>query len=181
MGLLTFNFLIGMCLSTAYKKSDVWKKLPETIRKISFDELHNWTAYVALVFVMLHPLFLILDSTNKFTFLYVFWPFNATSQPIIILLGSISFYALTIVVITTQNLIKRKLSFRVWKNIHLISYATALLFLFHGLIMDPELKERPTDWLNAEKFFAELCFLTLICGIVIRYRYFLKNKQVKVN
>ncbi len=181
MGLLSFNFLLGMCLSTAYKKSNVWKKLPETIRKISLDELHNWTAYVALVFVMLHPLFLILDSTNKFTFLHVFWPFNAPSQPIIVLLGSISFYAFIIVVITTQNLIKRKLSFRVWKNIHLISYATALLFLFHGLLMDPELKERPTDWLDAEKFFAELCFFMLICGIVIRYRYFLKNKQVKVN
>lgn len=181
MGLLTFNFILGICLSTAYKKSALWKTLPQPIRKVNLDKLHNWTAYLSLLFVVLHPLFLILDSSNKFTFHHVFWPFNAPNQPTIVLLGSLSFYALIIVITTTQKFIKRKLSFRVWKNIHLISYSTALLFLFHGLLMDPKLKERPTDWLDAEKIFAEFCFFLLICGMMIRFRYFLKNKQIKVN
>ncbi|MDE3144787.1 MAG: hypothetical protein KGL19_11570, partial [Bacteroidota bacterium] len=84
-----------------------------------------------------------------------------------------------VVIITTQKIIKRKMSFRVWKNIHLISYATCILFIIHGLLMDPELKDRPTDWLDAEKLLSEICGIVLIAAFVIRYRYHLsisKNK-----
>ena len=179
-GLLTINFLLGMCLSTPYKKSIFWKKLPETIKTVSLDDLHNWTAYVALIFVISHPLFLIFDPTYKFTLIDVLWPLHAPNQPTIVLLGSISFYALIIVVITTQKIIKRKLSFRVWKNIHLISYGTGLLFLLHGLLMDPELKDRPIDWFDAEKAFSESCLFLVMVTILIRYRYHLRSKNAKL-
>jgi len=174
--LLTFNFLLGMMLSTAYKRSSYWQKFPAAIKKISIDDLHNWTAYVALVFVFAHPLFLLLDPANKFRIVDIFFPLNAPSQKYIVLLGSLSMYALLIVIITTQKLVKRKMSFRAWKNIHLISYGTALLFIFHGLLMDPELKDRPTDWLDAEKSVSEICLLLLIAASVVRYRYHLRSK-----
>lgn len=87
------------------------------------------------------------------------------------MLGTISFYALLIVIITTQKIVKKKLGFRLWKNIHLVSYATALLFLFHGLLMDPLLKDRPTDWLDAEKFFSEFCLLLILAAMILRTRY----------
>ena len=175
-GLLTFNFLLGMMLSTAYKRSVYWKKMPSYIQKISVDDLHNWTAYVALFFVVLHPVFLLLDYDQKFRLTDVLWPVHAPKQNTIVLLGAISFYALIIVIVTTQKFIKKKLSFRLWKNIHLISYGTALLFLLHGLLMDPELKDRPTDWLDAEKFFSEFCLLLVVVASVARYRYHLKNR-----
>ena len=177
-GLLTFNFLLGMMLSTAYKRSVYWKKLPEPVKKISIDDLHNWTAYVALLFVLLHPLFLFLDGESKFSIIHILNPLSAPKQPTIVLLGSLSLLALLIVIVTTQKIIKKKMSFRLWKNIHLISYGTAVLFLFHGLLMDPELKDRPTDWLDAEKFFSEFCLLLLIAASVIRYKYHLKHKTV---
>ena len=176
-GLLTFNFLLGMMLSTAYKRSVYWKKLPEPIKKISIDDLHNWTAYVALLFVLLHPMFLFLDPESKFSFIHIISPLSAPKQPTIVLLGSLSLLALLIVIISTQKIIKKKMRFRLWKNIHLISYGTALLFLFHGLLMDPELKDRPTDWLDAEKFFSEFCLLLLIAASVIRFKYHLKHKK----
>ncbi len=174
-GLLTFNFLLGMMLSTAYKKKAYWKKLPETIKKISIDDLHNWTAYVAMFFVILHPLFLLLDKAQKFTLTDVLWPVNAPKQSNIVLLGTISFYAFIIVIITTQKVIKKKMSFRLWKNIHLISYATALLFLVHGLLMDPLLKDRPVDWLDAEKFFSEFCLLLFVVLSLVRVRYHFRS------
>lgn len=176
-GLLTFNFLLGMMLSTAYKRSVYWKKLPAKIQKVSIDDLHNWTAYIALLAVVLHPVCLLLDPSTKFTIADVFWPVNAPKQANIVMLGTISFYALVVVIITTQKVIKRKISFRLWKNIHLISYGTAFLFLFHGLLMDPELKDRPTDWLDAEKFFSEFCLLLLIGVSILRFRYHLQNKK----
>ena len=175
---LTGNFLLGMMLGTAYKKSAIWRKFPAAIKKINLYELHNQTAYVALLLVILHPLFLVLDRNAGFTLTDILFPLNAPKQPIIVLLGSLSMYGLMVVIITTQKLIKKKISFRTWKNIHLISYAIALLFIFHGLLMDPELKDRPTDWLDAEKFLSEFCLLMLVAASVMRYRYYVKNKSV---
>ena len=175
-GLLTFNFLLGMMLSTAYKRSVYWERLPEPVKKLSIDDLHNWTAYIALLFVLLHPLFLLIDPGNKFTIIDIVLPLHAPKQPTVVLLGSLSLLALLIVIITTQKVIKKRMGFRFWKNVHLISYGTALLFLFHGLLMDPELKDRPTDWLDAEKFFSEFCLLLLIAASIIRYRYHTKQK-----
>lgn len=169
--LLSFNFLLGMLLSTAYKRSVYWKKLPPFVQQISIDRLHNWTAYIALLFVVLHPLFLLLDKEQMFTVRDILWPVAAPKQANIVMLGTISFYALLIVIITTQKMVKKKLGFRLWKNIHLVSYATALLFLFHGLLMDPLLKDRPTDWLDAEKFFSELCLLLILAAMIMRIRY----------
>ncbi|MBI2283198.1 MAG: ferric reductase-like transmembrane domain-containing protein [Bacteroidetes bacterium] len=169
--LLSFNFLLGMLLSTAYKRSVYWKKIPPVIQQINIDRLHNWTAYIALFFVVLHPLFLLADKEQTFTLRDILWPVAAPKQSNIVMLGTISFYALLIIIITTQKIVKKKLGFRLWKNIHLVSYATALLFLFHGLLMDPLLKDRPTDWLDAEKFFSEFCLLLILAAMIIRIRY----------
>jgi len=176
-GLLSFNFLLGMMLSTAYKRSVYWKKCPSLIQKININDLHNWTAYIAFLFVILHPLFLILDKDSHFSFITILLPVNAPKQPLIVLLGSVSMFALLIVIITTQKIIKKKMGFRLWKNIHLLSYATALLFIFHGLLMDPELKDRPTDWLDAEKFLSEICLVILLIASILRYRYFLRTRK----
>ncbi len=175
---LTFNFLLGMMLGTAYKRSGSWQKLPVAIKKINVDDLHNQTAYVALLLVVLHPLFLVFDKNAGFTLSDILFPLKAPKQNMIVLLGCLSLYGLMVVIITTQKLVKKKLRFRTWKNIHLISYATALLFIFHGLLMDPKLKDRPTDWLDTEKLLSEFCLLILVTASVVRYRYHVKNKSV---
>jgi methionine sulfoxide reductase heme-binding subunit len=175
---LTINILLGMLLSTAYKRSALWKKMPDWIKKISVDDVHNWTAYVALALVFLHPLFLILDKSTKFLWTDVLFPVDAPKQKWMVALGTISLYALILVIVTTQKVIKKKMSFRAWKNIHLISYITALLFVVHGIFLDPELKDRPVDFLDGEKLVPELCGIILITATVIRYRYHLSKKEV---
>lgn len=175
---LTLNFLLGMMLSTAYKRNAYWKKMPPAVKGVSIDRVHNWTAYVALLLVVLHPVFLLLDKTAGFHLQDVFFPNGAPTQATIVWLGTFSFYALLLVIITTQKAIKRRMSFRLWKNIHLVSYATALLFIFHGLLMDPLLKDRPTDWFDAEKLLSEICLVVLVAASVARYKYHLKTKNL---
>jgi len=68
------------------------------------------------------------------------------------------------------------MSFRLWKNIHLVSYAICILFIVHGLLMDPELKDRPTDWIDAEKILSEICGIILIAAFAIRYKFHLSSK-----
>ena len=175
-GLLTLNFLLGMLLSTAYKKSMIWKKLPEKIRQLNVLTLHNYTAYIALLLILLHPLFLFFDTTHHFTVSTLLFPLQSPQQKYMVLLGVISMYAFCMVILTTQKIIKKKLGFRLWKNIHLVSYATALVFILHGLLMDPELKDRPTDWFDAEKLVPECCLLILMVATIYRTRYYLKHR-----
>ncbi|MBS1932439.1 MAG: ferric reductase-like transmembrane domain-containing protein, partial [Bacteroidetes bacterium] len=106
----------------------------------------------------------------------VLFPVNAPQQKSMVALGTISLYALIVVIVTTQKAIKKKMSFRSWKNIHLISYITALLFVIHGIFLDPELKDRPVDFLDGEKLVPELCGIALIAASFMRYRYHVKKK-----
>lgn len=169
---LTFNILLGMLLSTAYRRSVYWKRLPGWLKKISIDDLHNWTAYVALALAAAHPLFLLPDAATKFKMKDIFFPIDAPHQTIWVILGTLALYALIVVIITTQKIVKNRMGFRTWKNIHLISYGTALLFVIHGIVMDPQLKDRPIDWLDGEKLVSELCGVVLVIASVIRYRYY---------
>lgn len=174
---LTFNLLLGMLLSSAYRRSPLWKKLPSILKKVNVDDLHNWTAYIALALVLTHPLLLLPDVTLKYKLSDILLPIHAPHQPFRTVLGSLALYAVIIVIITTQKKVKRILGFRTWKNIHLISYGTALLFIVHGVVMDPELKDRPVDWLDGEKILSEICGMVLIVAMVIRWRYYRRTLQ----
>ncbi|MFC4233144.1 ferric reductase-like transmembrane domain-containing protein [Parasediminibacterium paludis] len=175
---LTFNILFGMLLSCAYKQIPLWKQLPTWLKRLSLLDLHNWTAYIALLLVGLHPTLLLLDKASKFTWVDVLFPIHAPHQKLEVALGTIAFYALIVVMITTQNVVKKRMGFRTWKTIHLISYGTALLFIIHGIFMDPELKDKPVDFLDGEKLVAEICGLVLAMATILRYKYYV-NKQKK--
>ncbi len=178
-GVLTFNILLGMMLGTAYKKHNYWKRLPDRIKKISILDLHNWTAYVALLLVLLHPMLLLFDTTTKFKFIDIIFPINAPHQKLFVAFGTLAMFAIITVIITTQKVVKKKMTFRAWKNIHLISYCIALLFIVHGIVLDPKLKDRPVDFFDTEKLVSELCAVILIIATILRYKYHLQTKKVK--
>ena len=176
---LTANFLLGMMLGTAYKKAWYWQKAPALVKRLPVADVHNWTAYVALALAVVHPLLLVLDKTSRFTWVDVLFPIDAPHQRLFVALGSVAFYALVLVVLTSRQGVRKRLSFRAWKNVHLISYATALLFVVHGVVMDPLLKDRPVDFFDAEKVLSEGCALVLIVAMWYRIRYQLAaNKRV---
>ncbi len=172
---LTANALMGMMISTNYQRSIYWQKLPDFIKKWDIYDLHNWTAYVALTLILAHPLLLLLDKSTKFELSNILLPWGAPHQALFVALGVISMYAILIVVITTQKAVKKRLGFRLWKNIHFISLAVTPLFLIHGIVMDPLLKDRPVDFIDAEKLLSELCLLVLIVASALRLKY--KNSQ----
>ncbi len=169
-----------MMLSTGYKRFSLWQKLPAQLKRIDINDVHNWTAYVAWALIMVHILLIPLDPSSKFKWANIFLPNGqAPHQPLFVNFGILSLYALIIVIITTQKVVKRKLGFRAWKNIHLVSYITAILFVVHGVVMDPLLKDRPIDWFDAEKLISEGCGLVLIAASVIRYRYHITQNRMR--
>ncbi len=176
---LTFNLLLGVLLSTAYRRSTLWRKLPSWLKKVSLDDLHNWTAYLALALALTHPLLLLPIEAEHYHLTDILFPVHAPHEPFWTCLGALAMYALAVVILTTQRVVKNRLGFRAWKNIHLISYGTALLFVVHGIFMDPDLKDRPVDWLDGEKLLSECCALVLIAATVIRYRHYRRALQRK--
>jgi len=172
---LSFNLLLGILLSTAYRRSPLWKRMPPFIRGVSLDDLHNWTAYIALALALAHPILLLGDKSLRYRVSDIVLPVSAPHQPLWTVLGSLALYAVIVVIVTTQKAVKRRLGFRVWKNIHLISYGTALLFVIHGIFMDPELKDRPVDWLDGEKLLSEICAIVLVAALIIRWRHYYRR------
>ena len=139
-------------------------------------DVHNYTAYVALLLALLHPILLLFDKTAKFTWVNIIFPIDAPTQRIFVAMGTVSLLSVLVIVITTQKVIKKKIGFRAWKNIHVSAYPLALLFILHGVVMDPQLKNRPIDLLDAEKILSEACFVVLAVSVFLRVRYQSKLK-----
>ena len=174
---LTINYLFGMLIGISYQRSPVYTKLPPHFKKIGLYKLHNITAYLALSVVLIHPTFLLFDPSTKFSFIDLVFPIHAPTQRLYVALGTISMFAIIVVIVTTQKWVKKRLAFRTWKNIHLISYGTGLLFIVHGIVMDPQLKNRPVDLLDAEKVASEFCLLILLAATFYRVRYEIEKKH----
>lgn len=175
--ILSFNFLLGVLVATSYRRSVYWKKLPLFVKRISLLKVHNWTAYVAFVLIILHPFILLLDKSTKFFWKDVLIPFHSNYQTFWVALGIFSFYAIWLVIITTQKIIKRKIGFRIWKNIHLISYITALLVCLHAIFLDPELKNRLIDFFDGEKVVCEVCLVASVVAMIVRVRYYKERRK----
>jgi predicted ferric reductase len=171
MVLLTVNILLGLLLSARYNTLRSWphKRLPV------FD-IHNWTAYIALGLIVLHPVLLLVSETAHFRVIDVLFPIKSPHQTLYNNLGALAFYSVLFVVVTSY--IRSRLGSRLWKKLHYVSYAAAALLFVHGLEIDPDLKEKAPDYLDGEKVLVEVCALLIIVATVWRIRYQPKKRAV---
>jgi predicted ferric reductase len=171
MVLLTVNILLGLILSARYNTVRSWphKRLP------IFD-IHNWTAYIALGLIFLHPVLLLFVSEAKFRVVDLLFPIHSPKQTLYNNLGAAAFYSVVFVVVTSY--FRSKLGSRTWKKLHYVSYAAAALLFVHGIIIDPELKNQPPDLLDGEKVLIEVCALVIAVATIWRIRYQPKKRAV---
>ncbi len=76
---------------------------------------------------------------------------------------------------------RRELGRRKRKALHFTAYGTAALFYVHGILTDPNLKDQPIDFLDAEKVYVELCMLLVILAVVLRVRWQLRQPPPRVH
>lgn len=164
LGLLTTNILLGLLISTGYNPLQRWPR-----RKIKLFTLHNWTGYLALAAATIHPLLILLSSTAGFLFRDIVFPVWSPTQPLENTLGAIAFYLVAFVVLTSY--FRRLFGHHRWKLLHYTTYAAAATFFVHGLLTDPLLKNRPVDWIDAEKVFVEACGLIVLAATAWRIRH----------
>lgn len=161
--LLTANILLGLLVSMRYNTVKRWPH-----RYFNLFRWHNRTGYVALAVALCHPMTILLSSSAHFRLLDVTVPLWSPSQPLVNTIGALALYTVGFVV--TTSYFRRRIGFGLWKRLHFLAYAAALLFFTHGLLTDPQLKQRRLDLLNAEKVSIEACILLVVGGAVLRVR-----------
>lgn len=167
--LLTLNILLGLLVSTNYNPARQWprRKLPWPLFRI-----HNWTGYIALAVVCLHPVSLLFvdskDGRRLFGVRDVLLPLWSQGQTLYNNLGALAFYGFVVVV--TTSYLRPKLGYRPWKKLHYTAYFAAAMMFLHGTLIDQNLKNATPDYLDGEKVLVEGCFLAVVAASVWRWR-----------
>jgi predicted ferric reductase len=168
MFLLTFNILLGLLLSTKYNPVRQWPH-----RRVKIFEIHNWTAYIALSLVFLHPLLLLSSSTAGFKSVDILWPARSPHQKLYNWFGALALYFVTLVVVTSY--FRPQLRNRIWKAFHYSAYVAAIFLYVHGTLIDQNLKDQPADLFDGEKIEVEACGALVLGASLWRLRYGIVN------
>jgi predicted ferric reductase len=153
MCLVSLNILMGILLSVGYDPRKQW---PHRALPIPLFRLHNWTGYLALCVVLLHPTTLLLAQiTPRFTIVDLLFPIYSPYQRLFNTLGAVTLYALMLVVVTSY--FRSRLRRRLWKRLHYTTYVTAPVLFAHGIFIDQYLRGQTPDFLDGEKVLIECC------------------------
>jgi len=94
-------------------------------------DLHRWMGGLCIVFTGIHMASLVADTYVEFTPLSVLVPFTSDYRPWPVSLGVFGFWLLVIIQVT--SLMKRRLSQKVWRGIHMTSYPLYVIIVIHAL------------------------------------------------
>ncbi len=93
--------------------------------------LHRSISLLSIVFLTIHVVTAIVDPYAAVSVVKVVLPLPSSSYNVWLGLGALSFDVLAAVIVT--SLLRRRLSQRVWKSVHWLSYASWPLAFAHGL------------------------------------------------
>ena len=164
VGMFTAQILMGLLLSVGYNPIRQWPRQ----RWIKLFTFHNWLGYLGLSTAFVHPMILLTSSVAGFRLFDIAVPIWSPTQPIPNTLGAIAFYLIAFVVLTSY--FRRVFGRHRWKQLHYTAYAAAAVFYVHGVWADPLLKNRPVDWIDAEKVYVEGCVALVVVATVMRLR-----------
>jgi len=164
VGIFTAQILLGLLLSVGYNPVRRWPR-----RRLKLFTFHNWLGYIGLGTAAVHPLALLASSTAGFRLFDVAVPIWSPTQPFPTTLGAIAFYLTAFVVATSY--FRSAFAHHNWKLLHYTAYAAAAVFFAHGIVADPNLQNRPIDFIDAEKLYVEGCALAILGATALRVRY----------
>ena len=93
--------------------------------------LHRNLSLLVVAFVVVHVLTTVLDSFVSISITAAVVPFTASYRTFWLGLGAIAFDLILALIIT--SLLRSRLSYRVWRAVHLLAYASWPIALWHGL------------------------------------------------
>jgi sulfoxide reductase heme-binding subunit YedZ len=121
--LLTVTVLLGVATAAG-------AELPGIPRVIT-GALHRNLSLLVMVFVAAHVLTTVLDSYTSIGLTAAFIPFSSSYRGFWLGLGAVAFDLLLAVTVT--SLVRDRMSYRAWRAVHWLSYASWPVALWHGL------------------------------------------------
>ena len=121
--LLAASVLWGLALSTKVLRG---KPRPNWIL-----DLHRFLGGLALIFTGIHVLAIIFDSFVHFGLVEVLVPFTGNWHPVAVAWGIIGLYLLAAIEVT--SLARKRLSKKVWRSTHYLSFPLFALTTIHAL------------------------------------------------
>jgi predicted ferric reductase len=164
VGIFTAQILLGLLLSVGYNPVRKWPR-----RRLKLFTFHNWLGYIGLGTAAVHPLVLLASSTAGFRLFDIAVPIWSPTQPLPTTLGAIAFYLTAFVVATSY--FRAAFAHHNWKLLHYTAYAAAAVFFAHGIVADPNLQNRPIDFIDAEKVYVEGCAIAILTATLLRVKY----------
>jgi predicted ferric reductase len=173
LGIFSAQILLGLLLSVGYNPLRSWPR-----RRVKLFTLHNWLGYIGLATAFVHPLILLGSATAGFRLFDILVPIWSPTQPFENTLGAIALYLVAFVVLTSY--FRTVFGHRRWKQLHYTAYAAASVFFLHGLLADPNLQNRPVDWIDGEKVYVEGCALLIVFATLARLSYGRRKRLVRL-
>ena len=141
------------------------KKYFLRLRSLNF---HCWISLQALVFAAIHGFMLLFHKFIPFTWEDIFIPFHSNFEPGLVAMGTISFYLMVILVVSSYA--RKYFSYRVWRYLHFLNIALYFLSIVHALYLGTDLKAGllRSVFIYANVFLAALLVLNLFFRIIGR-------------
>ncbi|MDQ1144679.1 sulfoxide reductase heme-binding subunit YedZ [Bacillus sp. SORGH_AS 510] len=122
--LLYLSVVIGL-----YSQVQKKRKHKVTISLFLHEALSNW----ALILVLGHVGFLLIDSYLSFQWIEILTPFTTDYKPLPMALGTVSLYFLLMTVITSKA--RKKIGYQKWRKLHALNPILYILVTLHGLFI----------------------------------------------
>lgn len=161
VGAATLNMLLGLLIALRYSPLRLWPH-----RHINIFRLHNWTAYIVLLLIVLHPAVLLLGESTHFHWTDVLLPVHSPVQPRLNTVGAAALYGLLIVVVT--SIFRLQMARPLWKKLHFLVFPAFAFMFFHGIFADPLLSSGKASLLDGGKIFVEICFAITLAMSTVR-------------
>jgi DMSO/TMAO reductase YedYZ heme-binding membrane subunit len=107
------------------------KLLRRRVKNAWLLDLHRWLGGLALIFTGVHILAIMSDTYVHFGVASVLVPLASHWHPVAIAWGVASLYLLAAVELT--SLARRHLSYRLWRQVHFLSFPLFVFSTIHGL------------------------------------------------
>ena len=119
--------------------------------------LHRWLAVLALGFLAVHLAALVADSYVEFDVIDLAVPFASDWRPAAVAAGVLAMW--TLVVVQVTSLLKRHLSKRVWKAVHLAGYGAFWMASLHATFAGTD-SANPIYWGTSTATLGAVIFAT---------------------
>jgi sulfoxide reductase heme-binding subunit YedZ len=100
--------------------------------------LHESTSWYGLLIAALHTFVLLFDKYVGYSLTELLIPFTDSSKPILNGLGTIGFYLILLLIITSD--LRHKMKRSTWKAIHYLAFVSFVAALIHGIFVGTDTK-----------------------------------------